>query len=105
MLIMLALTLMLLLDAFVVVAYAADDDANADAKMPKVARHLASAYIVLWIPPLLPMHMLLRQLMRADACDDVMLQSVYMCLFVPTYRVCVMFVYMFLCVRAFALRE
>ncbi len=43
MLIMLALTLMLLLDA----SDAAANDANADAKMPNVARHLAGAYAVL----------------------------------------------------------
>ena len=71
MMMMLALTFMLLLDASAAIAYAADDDANGDAKMTKVTRHLA--YVVLWIPPLLTMHMLLRQLMRGDACDDVML--------------------------------
>ncbi len=40
--------------------FAAANDANADAKMPNVARHLASAYVVLMLPPLLPMLMLLR---------------------------------------------
>ena len=40
MLMMLALTLMFLLDAFDVVAYAAANDANADAKMPNVARRM-----------------------------------------------------------------
>ena len=63
MLMMLALTLMLLLDAFDAVAYAAANDANADAKMPNVARHLDRAYVVLLLPPLLPMLMLLRQLL------------------------------------------
>jgi len=88
MMMMVALTLMLLLKSSVVVAYAAVDDANADAKMPKVARHLVGGvYVVLWMPPLLPMHMLLMQLMRADACDDVMLQSVYMRLFVSSRAV------------------
>ena len=57
---MLALTSMLLLNAFDVVAYAAADDANADAKMPNDARHLASAYVVVLMPTLLQ---LLRQLM------------------------------------------
>jgi len=52
-----------LLDAFYVVAYATAIDANADAKMPNVARQLAGAYVVLLLPPLLPMLMLLRQLL------------------------------------------
>jgi hypothetical protein len=60
MLMMLALTVMLLLYAFDVVAYAAADDANADAKMPIVARHLAGAYDVVLMPTLLRV---LRQLM------------------------------------------
>ena len=100
---MLALTLMLLFDA---AAYAAADNANADAKMPNVARHLAGAYDVLLLPPLLPMMMLLRQLLRADANDDVILKRVciYVRLCLSTARVFVMFVYMPLCVRAFALR-
>ncbi len=102
---MLAMTPMIVLDTSDVVAYAAADDANGDAKMPNVARHLAGAYAVLLMPPLLPMQMLLWQLMRADACDDVMLQFVYMCLFVSTDQVCMLFMYMSLCVRAFALRE
>ena len=36
---------MLLLDAFDADAYAGADDANADAKMPNVARHLAGAHV------------------------------------------------------------
>ena len=63
MLVMLALTLMLLLCACDVVAYAAANDANAGAKMPNVARHLVGAYVVLLLPPLLPMPMLLRKLL------------------------------------------
>ena len=43
--------------------FAAANDANADAKMPNIARHLAYAYDVLLLPPLLPMLMLLRQLL------------------------------------------
>jgi len=46
---------------FDVVAYAAADDANADPKMPIVARHLAGAYVVVLMPTLLRM---LRQLMH-----------------------------------------
>ena len=57
MLVMLALTLMLLLNASDVVAYASANDANADAKMPNVARHLVGAYAVLLLPTLLPMMM------------------------------------------------
>ena len=45
--------LMLLLDASDAAAYAAANDANADAKMPNAARHLAGAYVVLLLPPLL----------------------------------------------------
>ena len=64
MLMMLALTLMLLLDAFDAAAFfAASNDANADAKMPNADRHLVGAYVVLLLPPLLPMLMLLRQLL------------------------------------------
>ena len=59
---MLALTLMPLLDAIDVVAYAKFDDASADAKMPNVARHLASAYVLLQLPQLLPMPMMIRQM-------------------------------------------
>ena len=44
MLIELSLTLMLLLYAFDAAAYAAADDANADAKMPNAACHLAGVY-------------------------------------------------------------
>jgi len=57
MLMMLAPTLMLLLDASDVVAYAAANDANADAKMPNVACHLIGAYAELLLPTLLPMMM------------------------------------------------
>ncbi len=60
MLMMHALTLMLLLDAFDASAYAVADDANADAKMPNVACHLVGAYDMVMMPTLLP---LLRQLM------------------------------------------
>ncbi len=50
-------------------------DASADAKLTNVARHLANGtYDVLLLPPFLPMLMLLRQLVRDDACDDVMLK-------------------------------
>ena len=79
MLMMLALTLMLLLNAFDAAAYAAADNAIADAKMPNVARHLADAYAVLLLPPSLPMMILLKQLLRADACDGVMLKCVCIC--------------------------
>ena len=52
MLMMLALTPMRLLDAFDAIAYAVANDANADAKMPNVACHLAGAYyVVLLLPP------------------------------------------------------
>ena len=68
MLMMLAMTPMLLLDELEVVAYAVVDDANADAKMPS-----AGAYVVLLLLQLLPMMMLLRDMLRGDACDDVML--------------------------------
>ncbi len=44
MLMMLALSLMLLLYTFYDVACATVDDANADAKMPIVARHFAGDY-------------------------------------------------------------
>jgi hypothetical protein len=60
---LLALPLMLMLDAIDVDAYADANDANADAKMPNVARHLVDAHVVLLLPPLLPMLMLLRQLL------------------------------------------
>ena len=107
MLIMLALTPMLLLDVVDAVAYAVVTEANAEAKMPNVSRHLVGAYVVLLLPPLLPMMMLLRHLMRARACDYVMLKCARicdrLCLFVA--RVCVMFLYVPLCVRAFSLRE
>ena len=75
MLMMLDLTLMLLLDAFKAAAYAAAVDANADAKMPNASRHLAGAYDVLLLPPLLPMLMLLRPLLRdTNRCYNVMLK-------------------------------
>ncbi len=76
-----------------------------DKKMSNVARYLACAYAVLLMQPLLPMQMLLWQLMRLDTCDDVMLQCVCMCLCVSTARVCMCFMYVSLCVRAFAVRE
>ena len=63
MMMMLALTLMLLLDASNAVAYAVANDANADAKMPKVARNFVGAHVVLLLPPLLPVLMLLMQLL------------------------------------------
>ncbi len=63
MLMMLALTLMLLLHTSDVVANAAANDACADAKLPNVAPHLASAYDVLLLPTLLPIPMLLRQML------------------------------------------
>ena len=108
---MVALTLMLLLDVSDVVAYAdacvVANDANADVKMPNVARQLVGAYDVLLLPPLLPVLMLLGHLLRVYACDDVMLKCVCICvrLCLSTARMCVMFVYMPLCVRAFTLRE
>ena len=79
MLAMLALTLMLLFDASHVVTYADVNDANTDANMLNVARHLVGAYFVLPLPPLLPMLMLLRQLLRAYACEDMMLKCVCIC--------------------------
>ena len=45
MLMMLALTPMLLLDAFDAAAYAVANDSNADAKMPNVACHLVGALL------------------------------------------------------------
>ena len=60
MLMMLAMTLMLLLYAFDDVAYADAKDVNADAKMPNVARHLDGAYVVVLMSTLLRP---LRQLM------------------------------------------
>ena len=56
MLMMLALTLRLLLDAFDVVAYAVDDDDNADAKMTNAP----SQHVVVLMPTLMPLR---RQLM------------------------------------------
>ncbi len=47
MLMMFTLTQMLLFTSFEAVAYADVNDANADAKMPNVARRLAVAYDVL----------------------------------------------------------
>ena len=50
-------------------------DANADAKMSNVTRYLADGYYdVHLLPPLPLMLMLPRQLMRVDACDDVILK-------------------------------
>ena len=102
-----ALTLMLLLDAFEAIAYAVASDANADAKISNVARHLGGAYALLMLPPLFSMLMLLRQQLRADDCDDMMLKCVCICarLCLSTVRVCVMFVHVPLCVRAFTLRR
>jgi len=71
--------------------------------MPNVDRHLAGAYVMMLMQPLLSMLMLLRQLMRADSCDYVMLKCVCIC--ARLCLVCVMFVYVPLCVRAFSLRE
>ena len=45
MLMMLALTMMLLLDVLYVAAYAVADNVDADAKMPNVACHLAGALL------------------------------------------------------------
>ncbi len=66
MLMMLALTLMLLLDAYEVVAYTVVDDANADARIPNVAHHRrARAYgVLMLLPPLLLMLMLLCPLLH-----------------------------------------
>ena len=60
MLVMLALTMMLPLDAFDAVAYAADYDANAEVKMPNAACHLHGAYVVVLMTTLM---MSLRELM------------------------------------------
>jgi hypothetical protein len=66
--VILAKTLMLVVYAFDAVAHAAaNDDANVDAKMPNVARFLVGAYVVLLMSPWLPMMMLLRQLLGANA--------------------------------------
>ena len=77
--VMLALTLMLPFDAFDVVAYAVADDTNADEEMPNIARHLAGACATLMMTPALPMLKLLRQLLRANACDDAMFECVCVC--------------------------
>ena len=79
MMVMLALTLMFLLDAFDVVAYVAADDTNADEEMPSVVRHLVGASILLLLPLLSAMLKLLRQLLRAYDCDDVILKCVCIC--------------------------
>ena len=63
MLMMLALTPMLLLDAYDAAAYATDNDANADAKIPNDACHLGGVYVVMLLPLLLPMLLLLRQIL------------------------------------------
>jgi hypothetical protein len=55
MMMMLALTPRLLLYASDADAYTTPNDANADAKMPNVTRLLVGAYVVLLLPPLLPM--------------------------------------------------
>ena len=51
MLMLLALTLMDLPDAFDAAAYAAADDANAETEMPNAARCLASANAMPLLPP------------------------------------------------------
>jgi len=51
---MLALTLLISIDAFQAAAYAIVDSANADAKMPNLACHLVGAYGVVLTLPLLP---------------------------------------------------
>jgi hypothetical protein len=58
MLMMVALTQILLLDAFVAATYADTDHASADAKMPNLACHLANCYVVQLLLSLLPMLML-----------------------------------------------
>ncbi len=63
MLMMLALMLMLLPNAFDVDAYVAADLQNADAKMRNVACHLAGCYAVRMLPTLL---------MLLSEVDDVM---------------------------------
>ncbi len=55
MLLMLALMLMLLPNAFDAAAYAAADLQNADAKMRNDACHLAGCYVVRMLPTLLPL--------------------------------------------------
>jgi hypothetical protein len=61
MLMMLALALMLLLDAFEVVAYSATNNVHADEKMQKIDCHRYGAYVVVLMPSLspLPRHMML----------------------------------------------
>ena len=75
--------------------------------MPNIARHLDSAYVVLLLPPLLPMLMLLKHVLRAYAYDDVVLKYVRICVrfCLSIARMCVMSVYVSLCARVFALRE
>ena len=88
----LALTPMLLLDDFDVDAYAVANNANADVEMPNIDRHLVGACDVLVMPTLLPMPMLIRHLMRANAYDNAMLTS--MCIFL---RLCLSTVGMCVC--------
>ena len=100
---LLALTpVLLLLDAFDVIVYVTKDDANANAKMPKAARHPIGAYDISMMSPLLPMLMLLRRLLRANTCDVVMLKCVCIrvSLWLSTARMCVVFVHVPLLVRA-----
>ena len=59
MLMMLVLTLLLLSDASKAVAYDVAHDVDAETKMPNVARHLASANVVLLLLLLLLVVMLL----------------------------------------------
>ncbi len=62
MLMMLAVTPMLLPNAFDASAYASVDDANADAKMPNSTCHLVGAYAMVMMPTLLPL-LVMMQLM------------------------------------------
>ncbi len=64
MLMMLDQTVLLLLDDFEAATYAVVDGAHADAKMPNPSRHHAGAYVVVLLPPMLPMWMLLRPPLR-----------------------------------------
>ena len=59
MMMLLALTLMNLLDAFDAAAYASADDANAKTKMPNDACCLSDANVVQLLPPWLVMLMML----------------------------------------------
>jgi hypothetical protein len=93
MLMMLALTLMLLLDAIIeAAAYAAANDANNDANMLNVACHLADAYaflISLLLHPSLVLSVSIRFLVVivVSACLIVMLTLQHICEMV-TIRYC-----------------